>query len=66
MQLPAESGRLVLTLRDKQAAAVAPNVGVLRIVNGSFHFTDLSTTQKEKEKEKEAQILHSQLFPLAG
>lgn len=30
MQLPAGSGRLALTLRDKQAAAVAPNVGVFR------------------------------------
>lgn len=35
VQLPASSGLLALTLRNKQAAAVAPNVRVLRIVNGS-------------------------------
>lgn len=49
MQLPACSGRLVLTLRNKQAAAVAPNVRVLRIVNGSLHNTDLFTRQKETD-----------------
>lgn len=49
VQLPARSGRLVLTLRNKQAAAVAPNVRVLRIVNGSLHITDLFITQKEKD-----------------